>query len=449
MNYQEAQLYLESLQFHKIKLGLDSMRSFLARVGHPEQQLRYIHVAGTNGKGSVSVTLLTLLAGAGYRVGLYTSPHLSSVRERFRINEEYISREKFAELATRIRGVLGEEKITYFEFTTALALLWFAESGLDLVILETGLGGRLDATNVVVPLVSVITNVTMDHEAYLGTTVAAVAAEKAGIIKGSVPVVSGVAADEGLEVVSRTCHERNAPLYLYGRDFHAHADQGGNRFWSWLPVSAGFSAQALDSLRCSMHGSYQIVNASLALATVALLRPHGFLLSAETIRTGLEKVRWPGRLEHICLERQSRAVCKQGQQADAETVCYLLDGAHNPAGVESLVLTLRQEYDYRRLIVVWGAMLDKDLRSTLPLIGELAGVLLLTRPEGERAAAPEQLLEYLDPMLQGRCECISEVDQALARAETLAAAGDLIVVAGSLYLVGAVRKILLGELVTG
>ncbi|MBU0664591.1 MAG: bifunctional folylpolyglutamate synthase/dihydrofolate synthase [Proteobacteria bacterium] len=447
MNYQEAQIYLEDLQFHKIKLGLDSMCSFLARVGHPEQQLRYVHVAGTNGKGSVSVTLLTLLAAAGYRVGLYTSPHLSSVRERFRINEEFISREKFAELATRIKGVLGAEKITYFEFTTALALLWFAESGLDLVILETGLGGRLDATNVVVPLVSVITNVTMDHEAYLGTTVAAVAAEKAGIIKDSVPVVSGVAADEGLEVVSRTCRERKAPLYLYGRDFHA--EQGHDRSWSWLPENVNLSLLPLNSLRCFMRGSYQIVNASLALATLALLRPHGFFLSPETIRAALEAVRWPGRLECICLDRRSRDVREQGQRTDKKTVCYLLDGAHNPAGVESLVLTLRHEYEYKRLIVVWGAMLDKDLRKTLPLIGNLAGVLLLTRPDGERAAEPEQLLEHLDAGMQGRCECVPEVDQALMRAEALAAAGDLIVVAGSLYLVGAVRKILLGELVTG
>jgi dihydrofolate synthase/folylpolyglutamate synthase len=447
MNYQEAQTYLDSLQFHKIKLGLDSMRSFLARVGHPEQRLRYVHVAGTNGKGSVSVTLLTLLAHAGYRVGLYTSPHLSSVRERFRINDEFISREKFAELATRIKGVLGAEKITYFEFTTALALLWFAESGLDLVILETGLGGRLDATNVVAPLVSVITNVTMDHEAYLGTTVAAVAVEKAGIIKEFVPVVVGVAADEGLDIVRQTCQERSAPLYLYGQDFQAVP--GEDRFWSWLPVGAIMPGERLDALRCFMRGSYQIVNASLALAVLALLRPHGFLLTPDVIQTGLAAVRWPGRLEHICLDRQSRKTSEQGQVTDEKTICYLLDGAHNPAGVESLVLTLRQEYEYKRLIVVWGAMLDKDLGNTLPLIAELAAILVLTRPEGERAATPAQLLANLDAETQRRCECVAQVDKALARAEALSEPGDLIVIAGSLYLIGAVRKTLLGELVSG
>jgi len=421
------------------------MRSFLARVGHPEQSLRYVHVAGTNGKGSVSVTLLTMLAGAGYRVGLYTSPHLSSVRERFRINHTFISTDKFAELSTRIRDVLGAEKITYFEFTTALALLWFAESDLDLVILETGMGGRLDATNVIVPLASVITNVTMDHEAYLGVTVAAVAAEKAGIIKELVPVVSAVAADEGLAVVAGTCEQRRAPLFLYGRDFLARP--GADRLWSWQPVNPGLSGEVLDSLRCSMRGSYQVVNASLALAVLALLRTHGFSLSPAAIRQGLASVRWPGRLEHICLERSGRAVAASVGATDANRVCYLLDGAHNPAGVESLVLTLRQEYEYRRLIVVWGAMLDKDLDHTLPPIAELAAVLLLTRPQGERAATPEQLLAHLDAKIHQRCECIADVEQALRRAEALAADGDLIVVAGSLYLIGAARRFLVGEVV--
>ncbi len=445
MNFQEAHTYLDDLQFHKIKLGLDSMRSFLARVGHPEQSLRCVHVAGTNGKGSVSVTLLTLLAGAGYRVGLYTSPHLSSVRERFRINDTHISTDKFAELATRIRGVLGADKITYFEFTTALALLWFAESNLDLVILETGMGGRLDATNVIVPLVSVITNVTMDHEAYLGTSVAAVAAEKAGIIKASVPLVSGLADDEGLAVVDRVCKEKKAPHYRYGRDFSAI--QGADYLWSWEPGGDRLPACRLDSLRCSMRGSYQIVNASLALAVLALLQAQGFPVPPAAIRSGLARVRWPGRLEHICLNRQTRMVLASGLSSNGAAVCYLLDGAHNPAGVESLVRTLRQEYEYRRLIVVWGAMLDKDLDNTLPPMAELADVLLLTRPAGERAATPEQLMTHLNPAVRSRCECVADIEQALRRAEALAGDGDLIVVAGSLYLIGAARRFLVGELV--
>ncbi len=218
MTYREAVTFLDNLQMHKIKLGLGAMRAFLARVGQPEQRLRIVHVAGTNGKGSVSASLLAVLKRAGLRVGLYTSPHLSSIRERFRIGERYISEEEFARIATAIAKTLGEEQITYFEFSTALALLWFAESDLDLVILETGLGGRLDATNVVNPLVSVITSISMDHEAYLGNTLTAVASEKAGIIKPGVPVVATDGRPEIVEVLERTaCRARRAAVSVGAR----------------------------------------------------------------------------------------------------------------------------------------------------------------------------------------------------------------------------------------
>ncbi|MBC8207706.1 MAG: bifunctional folylpolyglutamate synthase/dihydrofolate synthase [Desulfobulbaceae bacterium] len=445
MNYQQAQAYLDSLQFHKIKLGLDSMRSFLARVGRPEQGLKYVHVAGTNGKGSVCATLLTILSEAGYRVGLYTSPHLSSVRERFRINNQYISEQDFARLSTRIRVALGDDLITYFEFTTALALLWFAESDLDLVILETGLGGRLDATNVVKPLVSVITNVSMDHEAWLGTTLDAVAGEKAGIIKPGVPVVSGVADDDSRVVVERVCAEQAAPLYLFGREFDTILLADGN--WAWHGKDHVLEGRLYDQLRCGMRGSYQVENAALALAVLPLLEKEEIMVSPEIARRGLANVRWPGRLEYFCLDRIGRQeISASGGEGDR--ICYLLDGAHNPAGVESLVATLREEYSFGRLIVVWGAMIDKDSARTLPEVAVLAEHLILTRPEGERSAEPEQLMEQVSPELRSRCELIRGVASALARAEELATSNDdLIVVAGSLYLIGAVRQQLLGELV--
>lgn len=447
MNYQQAQAYLDSLQFHKIKLGLDSMRSFLARVGRPELGLKIVHVAGTNGKGSVCATLLAILGEGGYRVGLYTSPHLSSVRERFRINDQYIGEDDFARLATRVQEVLGEDLITYFEFTTALALLWFAESDLDLVILETGLGGRLDATNVVEPLVTVITNVSMDHEAWLGTTLAAVAGEKAGIIKPGVPVISGVADDDSRRVVERVSLERQAPLFLLGREFETSVASDGS--WRWQGEKGALAGPCLEDLRCGMRGSYQVKNAALALAVLPLLESAGIQVEPKLVRQGLAKVHWPGRLEYVCLGRQERQVVVDGEEQD-DCVRYLLDGAHNPAGVESLVSTLRDEYSFRRLIVVWGAMSDKDSAKTLPAIGVLARHLILTRPQGERSAEPEQLMEQLPQELRIRCELIRDVAMALARAEELATTTeDLIVVAGSLYLVGAVRRSLLGELVEG
>jgi len=442
MNYQQAWDYLDSLQFHKIKLGLDAMNSFMASVGNPEQNLKTVHVAGTNGKGSVSVTLLTLLSEAGYRVGLYTSPHLSSVRERFRINDTYISEETFAELATRIREVLGTDKITYFEFTTALAFLWFSEENLDLVVLETGLGGRLDATNIVTPLVSVITNVSMDHEAYLGNTISSVAGEKAGIIKSGVPVVSAVKREAGLAEVEAKCKEEESKLLLYGDAFRTTLTDTGN--WNW-DAERSFTKSSYKHLRCSMKGDYQIENAALALATLELLGEFGFSVSADQIRQGLAQVKWPGRLEYFCLERTSR---KQVQcTGGAGTLAYLLDGAHNPAGVESLVQTLSKECNYQKLILVWGAMVDKDLQKTLPLVATLADKIILTKPDGERSAEPELLLQNIPERLQGKCTLHSNVEKAIQEAEGLVGENDLILIAGSLYLIGASRKILLGELV--
>ncbi len=443
MNYQQAWDYLDSLQFHKIKLGLESMRSFMAKVGNPEQSLKTVHVAGTNGKGSVSMTLLTILSEAGYRVGLYTSPHLSSVRERFRINSSFISEDKFTELATRIHAVLGAEKITYFEFTTALALLWFAEENLDLVVLETGLGGRLDATNIVLPLVSVITNVSMDHEAYLGDTISAVASEKAGIVKSGVPVVSAVKREAGLEEVTAACTQRGARLHLYSDAFKSIVAADG-RNWRWQGGEP-FSDASYKDLHCSMKGDYQIENASLALAVIALLNKKDFSCTEQDIRRGLEKVKWPGRLEYFCLDRVSREEVEC--RGDSDTVSYLLDGAHNPAGVESLVQALQSECRYQKLILVWGAMADKDLQKTLPLVAAFADTIILTKPDGERSAEPELLLENVPESLQELCQLCKGVDKAISAAENKAGPDDLILIAGSLYLVGASRKILLGELV--
>jgi len=233
MHYNEAWSFLDNLQFFKIKLGLDSMTIFLDELDHPQQGMKCIHIAGTNGKGSVAVTLLTLLARAGYQVGLYTSPHLNSVRERFRINDTFISEKEFAEEATRIRNILDNRQITYFEFTTALAILWFKRRAVDIAILEVGLGGRLDATNVIEPLVSVITNVSMDHEAYLGNTLAEVAGEKGGIVKRGVPVVSGVEQNDfdrdgiGARVIADICHKQRAPLFQHGQDFYAEEEENG------------------------------------------------------------------------------------------------------------------------------------------------------------------------------------------------------------------------------
>ncbi|MFA6283629.1 MAG: folylpolyglutamate synthase/dihydrofolate synthase family protein [Desulfurivibrionaceae bacterium] len=441
MTYQEAWSFLDNLQFFKIKLGLESMSQFLDSVGNPHRGLRFVHVAGTNGKGSVSTTLRTILTRAGYKVGLYTSPHLSCVRERFRIDDRFISEEAFARQASVIREALGERQITYFEFATALALLWFAEEQVDVAILEVGMGGRLDATNVITPLVSVITNVSMDHEQYLGNTLAAVAFEKAGVIKPQVPVVAGVAADDSLAVVAKVCEERKAPLFLLGREFDAVRGPEGS--WEYRGIDHGYS---LGDLHCRLKGGYQIGNAALALAaleSIATTLP----VSDEAIRQGLLSVAWPGRLEYFCLADGKVVECpaEGAIEQPAALRRYLLDGAHNPAGVDSLRDALVSEFRYDRLILVWACMGDKDVSATLTAMAPLADRIIFTRPESERSATPEQLAAILAEEERSKAQSAATVAEALVLAADMAQSNDLICVAGSLYLVGAARKILLGE----
>ncbi|MFA7382836.1 MAG: folylpolyglutamate synthase/dihydrofolate synthase family protein [Desulfurivibrionaceae bacterium] len=440
MNYQEACTFLDNLQFFKIKLGLESMSQFLEAVGNPHRGLRFVHVAGTNGKGSVSTTLRTILTEGGYKVGLYTSPHLSCVRERFRIDGRFISEEAFARQASAIRTALGERQITYFEFATALALLWFAEEQVEVAILEVGMGGRLDATNVITPLVSIITNVSMDHEQYLGNTLAAVAFEKAGVIKPGIPVVAGLAADESLTVVTQVCEERQAPLFLLGREFAAVPAPEGD--WQFRGIDGGNS---LAGLQCRLKGRYQIGNAALALAALEIISDL-LPVSGEAIRQGLLSVAWPGRLEYFCLVDGKPVDCPGGSAADQPAAQrYLLDGAHNPAGVESLREALLSEFCYDHLILVWACMADKDMAATLATIAPLADRIIFTRPESERSATPEQLTAILAKEERAKATGAATVAEALTMAVDPAQRGDLICVAGSLYLVGAARKILLGE----
>ncbi len=438
MSYRQAGEFLDQLQFFKIKLGLDSMNRFLKQLDNPHHNLPCIHIGGTNGKGSVGATLCSILESAGYKTGFYTSPHLSSVRERFRINNDYISKQDFARLISSIVDVLNGSQITYFECTTTLALLWFAEQKVDFAIMEVGMGGRLDATNVITPLLSIITNVTMDHEQYLGDTLAQVAMEKAGIIKTGIPVVSAAADDDSGRIISQTCQDRRAPLFLYGRDFNGVANRNDHSRWQYN----GLNNVVMTDLPLAMKGNYQVGNASLGLAAVQLLQDQQYTITEKEIRTGLARTRWPGRLESFRLN-------KQGERVDSpsDSLQFLLDGAHNPAGVTALKHALENDFSYARLILIWGAMADKDIKKTLLEIAPLADSIIFTRPEYERSATPEQLVETLPPSLQKIAVGSNSVQESIDKARECATPDDLICIAGSLYLIGAARQLLVGELI--
>ncbi len=437
MNYQQAWQFLDNLQFFKIKLGLDAMDLFMSRLSNPQRGMKFIHIGGTNGKGSVGAILCSILSEAGYKVGFYTSPHLTSVRERFRIGNSYISKDDFARSGSKITKVLGQEQITYFEFTTALALLWFKEQQVDLVLMEVGMGGRLDATNIISPMVSVITNVSMDHEEYLGDTIAKLAGEKAGIIKPDTPVVSGADADESIDVISKASRQAAVPLYLSGRDFSGTRTMDG--CWNYAGINNNH-----NNLPLKIKGTHQVDNSAIALAAIELIKKHGFEVTDQVLKTGLRKVTWPGRLETIQTGADNQT---SGHLTITEKRFFLLDGAHNPAGVEALRLALTNEFSYDRLILIWGAMADKDLKTALDIITPLAGKIIFSRAESERSAEPELLKELLPENIQRITETRKTVKEAIEAAVNFASANDLICIAGSLYLVGRARQLLMGEIV--
>ena len=428
MDIAESLDWLDQRQMFAIKLGLETTRNLLDELGNPHRRFNIVHVAGTNGKGSVGATMLAILSATGIRTGFYSSPHLSHVRERFRINETYIPTEDLAALINRLVALLGDRPLpTYFECTTLLALLWFAEQGAETVILETGMGGRLDATNVVTPRVAVITDISRDHEQYLGSTLEDIAAEKAGIIKPGVPTVFSGRAAEALPVIRAHCHDRQSQLFLFGRDFSARMNDTGNLEYSDL------SGTVHPDLPIALGGQHQIVNTALALAAVELLaQAHSVPHSA--IRQGLAEVRWPGRMEMVSVPHQG------------VILRLLLDGAHNEAGVTALAHTLGNLTAHRRLFLLWGNMADKQLGQGFLDLMSLADTVLLTRTESTRFAAPESLFALLPPRLRAKARCMDDAALALETAQQLATPDDLICVAGSLYLVGRIRQLLLGEL---
>lgn len=428
MNYQEAVAYLDQLQFFKIKLGLEATERLLAELGNPQDQLEIIHIAGTNGKGSVGANLLAILSAAGYRPGFYSSPHLSSVRERFRIGADCITKTSFAQLVTRLQTFLaGRQAPTYFEFTTILALLWFQEEKADVVILETGMGGRLDATNVVTPLISIITDISRDHEQYLGTTLTAIAGEKAGIIKPNIPVVFSGRAPETAPVIRQRCQEKNSPLYIFDQNFSGHRNSNGTLDYS--PVNGS----PRTNLPLVLAGAHQAVNTSLALAALELLE-NRFPISPQALVDGLRQIYWPCRLELLTLNTRGKSVR------------FLLDGAHNQAGVESLLLALTEGYPRRRLLLVWGNMVDKQIQSTMLELITLAAEIVFTQAESLRSTPPSALYEQLPEPARAKALCADTVEQALEMVVAAATPDDLICVTGSLYLVGRMRQLLREEL---
>lgn len=442
--YQQTLTYLFGLQRFGIKLGLANISALLQDLGNPHKGIVAIHIAGSNGKGSTAAFLASILGQAGYRVGLYTSPHLVDFRERIQTNGIPIPAEQVVHLTKRIRKTverMGKEKrlwrgpssqvvlknfnrhkatITFFEFTTAMAFLYFKKAKVDIAVLEAGMGGRLDATNVCHPMLSLITPISLEHRQYLGRTLIEIAGEKAGIIKPGRPLLTSARQPSVLGLFRRKCKELHSPYYAWRQDFGTRKDgpqtfrfQGIRHQWPRLLLG--------------LTGSHQQVNAALALAAVEMLGTLGFTIEEVHIREGLLQVRWPGRLEQI-----------------GEGPRILLDGAHNPEGTRALRKALQEGFPRRRLILILGIMADKDIFQMVSRLVPLANILILSRPKMERAAPIEILRAHTDSFHIPRLE-ISDVAAAVEYGLHEAGKEDLVLVTGSLFTVGEARAFLVKQ----
>ncbi len=419
MDFQESLDYLYGLQKFGIKLGLDNIRGLLSRLGQPERSYGVIHVGGTNGKGSVSAGLARILREAGYRVGLYTSPHLHFFTERIQVNGEAISEAQVALYTDELRLLAGEVPSTFFEFTTAMALLYFRRQRVDFAVIEVGMGGRLDATNAIErPRVSVITSVCRDHTGHLGAELPAIAAEKGGIIKDGVPLVVGRQSPQVLEVLLELAQRRQAPVRLYGLDFSPRPDPAGFAY-------AGAELQ-LDGLRPGLVGTHQHENLSLALAASEELRRQGVPITPDAMRAGIAAVRWPGRLEWWAGRRR-----------------VLLDGAHNEGGA-GVLATYLESLTVKGVRWVVGLKGDKDPLSILtPLLPQVTAVYC-TVPPVEEAVSPAVLVATAETA--GRsARLFASCREALAAALADCGKDEIVLVAGSLFLVAAAREYLLND----
>jgi dihydrofolate synthase/folylpolyglutamate synthase len=395
-----------------IKLGLATIRRMLSGLDNPQRRYRCIHIAGTNGKGSVASTLATILMKSGYRVGLYTSPHLVRFNERIQVDGEEISDAQIVRLFRRVqRTCAGGREPTFFEFTTAMALDEFARRKVDWAVIETGMGGRLDATNAITPELSVITNVSREHREYLGDTIDRIAFEKAGIVKRRKPVVTGVRQSSAFSVLSETAQQRSAPLHRLGSEFRVRRRADGTFTYSGIE-------HIWTHLATGLRGEHQVQNAALVLAACELLMPKAPRIDLHSIRAGLIENRWPGRLEVV-----------------SQNPLVVFDGAHNLDAARQLSRWLSKNLRGRPLTLVVGILDDKPYRAMLKRLVPLASRVIFTQAKINRALPAKTLVKAARPMTSD-ISVITDVAHALKVAVKTAPAGGLTLVAGSLYVVG-------------
>ena len=428
MNYAESLRYLDELNTFGIRLGLARMEELCARLGNPERAYTTIHIAGTNGKGSAAQMMDAVFRASGIRSGRYLSPHLISYTERMSVDGHDISEEMFAALLTRVRAAAdemtaaGHEHPTQFEALTALAFLYFAEEHVETAVIETGLGGLLDSTNVVDPVLTIITNVAMDHADRCGGTLAGIAEHKAGIIKEGVPVITA-AAGAPLEIIEQRAEECGADVFVYGEDFSAQLflKEGGQSI-----VFHSVACREPAPFELALAGPYQTENAALVIMAAQVLGREDARITETALRSALRSVHHPARFEILA----------------AENLQVVIDGAHNPVGMQALRAGLDVYFPHVPRVFLLGILKDKDIDAMLAALLRPGDRVVTVRPNSVRAAGADVVAAVAAGMGLDTLAC-GDVQTGLAEAERRARAdGALLVAAGSLYLVGGIRALL-------
>ncbi len=431
--YKEAIEYIYNLNKYGIKLGLKNITCLLSLFNNPHLKIKTIHVAGTNGKGSTSAIIHSILQNAGYKVGLYTSPHLVSFQERMKINGEYITPEEVCSLLERLKPAIakvahmeGCQHPTFFEVITTMAFLYFYEKKVDFAVMEVGLGGRLDATNVCQPLISVITHIDFDHMDKLGNTLAEIAGEKGAIVKQNIPVVSAQQLPEARDVIKKIAREKKAPLYFYGKDINATliGSQLKGNYFDYRGIS-----NKIDNLFVPLAGDFQLENTSLAIATAELLDKNGFIITQNDIISGVKNSQWPGRFEIV-----------------REKPLVILDGGHNPNGARQFIKNLKALVPDRKIIAVLGVFQDKDYSNILKIIVPQVNEVILTMADNPRATPTEILAEEVRHYIDDKNIIeTNDVTTAINKAFQVAGEDDVICITGSLYTVGEAKAYFVEE----
>ncbi|WP_299978779.1 folylpolyglutamate synthase/dihydrofolate synthase family protein [Desulfobacula sp.] len=422
--YQECLDKIYKLGRFGIKLELDTILNILKLLNNPQKNYRLIHVAGTNGKGSTATYIASILQKAGFKTGLYTSPHLVKFNERIAVNGEQISNKHVVDAYQAVHSVdIGKRKATFFEITTAMGFYYFSKKNVDWAVIETGMGGRFDATNVIKPQVSVITNLSIEHTDYLGNTIKDLAKEKGGIIKQNTPVVTGVSQPSGLCVIKQVAKEKSSDLFIYKKDFSARKNPGQNRY-TYNGLDKRF-----HHLIKPLPGEHQKENLSLALAACELIfrtsekTDNRYHLNETLVKEGLALARWPGRLEHVM-----------------EKPLVILDGAHNLQAAKVLGKHLSSTLKDRKLTLVIGILDDKPYEKMLKSLVPCAQNIIITKAKIDRSLEPSVLKEAAQRFTQSPVTIIEDVKEAVTHAIDTSKAEDAICIAGSLYVAGEAKE---------